>query len=451
MALKKDFVWGTATASFQIEGAWNEDGKGVSIWDSFCRVPAKILEGHTGDIACDHYHRFREDVRLMKELGMRAYRFSISWPRIFPNGTGAANKAGLRFYEELVEELLSNGIEPYATLYHWDLPEALQRKGGWLNPESPLWFESYAEFIGRHFKGKIRHYFTINEPQCFIGLGYARGVHAPGWKLSASECLAAVHHVLLAHGRAVRALRNCAGDISIGLAQCGSIHAPATEKPQDIDAARKATLELPENVFDALFSVSLWSDPIFKGKYPTAYFQKFAANLPEIKPGDMELISQPLDFYAQNIYQAAPVAAAGDSFKEVYQEPGHSRTSIGWPIVPDSLYWASKFLYERYRKGILFSENGMAAHDAVSLDGAVHDPNRQDYLHRYLLGMKRAAEEGIPILGYFYWSFLDNFEWAYGYSERFGLVYVDYVQQKRIVKDSARWYRQVIETNGEIL
>lgn len=452
MSFQKDFIWGAAAASYQIEGAYREDGKGESVWDEFSRVPGATFQGHTGETACDHYHRFKEDIALMKMLGIKAYRFSFSWPRILPQGTGEINEAGIRFYENMLEELGKNGITPYATLFHWDYPSALQKKGGWLNPESPVWFEHYAEVIAKRFHGKIRHYFTINEPQCFIGLGHGNGIHAPGLKLSAKDNFLAVHHVLLAHGRAVAALRTYGGsDLQIGLAQCGGIKIPLSDSAQNIEAARKATFSVPKNAADAIFSVALWSNPIFKGAYPKEYLENFKELLPEIGADDMKIISQPIDFYAQNIYNGVLVQADGAGWKEQSFPAGAPKTAIGWPVTPDCMYWCAKFLYENYGKPIIISENGMSAHDAISLDGKVHDPNRVDFMNRYLFSLRKAAEEGIPVSGYFAWTLLDNFEWACGYNERFGLIYVDYQTQRRIPKDSAYWYRDVIESNGEIL
>lgn len=454
MGFQQNFTWGAATASYQIEGAFREDGKGLSIWDEYCRVPGATFEGHSGEVSCDHYHRFREDVALMKRFGIKAYRFSISWPRILPQGTGEVNEAGLRFYEELVDELLKNDIVPYATLFHWDYPAALQKRGGWLNPESPVWFEKYAGIVAKRFAGKISHYFTLNEPQCFIGKGFGggEGRHAPGLKLSAQDLLLSLHHALLAHGRAVAALRRFGGDnLKIGLAQCGRVLIPHTGSAADIEAARRATFSVPDDVVDALFSVALWSDPIFKGEYPQEYFEKFQGLLPEIGKEDMTIISRPVDFYAQNIYKSEQVKAEGDGWKEVPYPAGTAKSAIGWQVTPECTYWAAKFLSENYRKPIIISENGMSAHDAVSLDGRVHDPNRTDYMHRYLLSLRKAADEGVDVAAYFAWSLLDNFEWACGYNDRFGLIYVNYQTQERIPKDSAYWYKEVVESNGENL
>lgn len=452
MGFRKDFVWGAATASYQLEGARREDGKTDSVWDEFCRFPGATFEGQNGDVACDHYHRFKEDVALMKQLGIRAYRFSISWPRVLPQGTGAVNEAGIRFYEALIDELIQNEITPYVTLFHWDFPAVLQRQGGWLNPESPHWFAHYAEVIAKRFCGKIKYYFTINEPQCFIGLGYGNGEHAPGLVLSQKDQFLAVHHVLLAHGRAVKALRQFGGkDLKIGLAQCGRIWTPATDTPEDIRAAQQATLHVPNNSHEALFSVALWSNPIIRGEYPKEYLENFSEDIPEIRPGDMELIHQPIDFYAQNIYHALPVKACGTGWQEVKLPQGHTKTAMGWPVTPDCMYWCARFLGEAYHLPIIISENGMSAHDTISLDGKVHDPNRIDYLNRYLLSLRKAADEGVDICAYFVWSLMDNFEWAFAYHDRFGLVYVDYQTQRRIPKDSACWYREVIRNNGENL
>ena len=451
MGFSKDFVWGAATASYQIEGASREDGKTDSVWDEFCRVPGAVFEGQTGNAACDHYHRFREDIALMKQLGIRAYRFSFSWTRILPQGTGEVNEAGMRFYEALVDELLRNQITPYATLFHWDYPAVLQKKGGWLNPQSPLWFERYAQIIAERFQGKIHHYFTINEPQCFIGLGYCQGIHAPGLKLSAADNFLAVHNVLLAHGRAVRALRKYGGDVRVGLAQNGRIFVPQSDSPQDAEAARRATFAVPDDFLDALFSVSLWSDPILKGEYSKECRGKFAGIMPKTGRKEMDTISQPIDFYAQNIYHSTRVRALKDGWEPVPFPAGMTKTAMGWPVTPECMYWCAKFLYENYHRQMIISENGMSAHDTVSLDGKVHDPNRIDYLHRYLLSLKRSTDEGIDIAGYFTWSLLDNFEWNSGYNERFGIIYVDYPTQRRIPKDSAYWYQQVMEHNGENL
>lgn len=449
MPFRKDFIWGAATAAYQIEGAAREDGKGDSIWDEFCRIPGAIFEDHTGEIACDHYHHYKEDVALMKQIGLKAYRFSISWPRILPQGTGELNEAGVRFYQNLVDELLQNQIEPFITLFHWDFPAALQKRGGWLNPDSPRWFEYYAEQVAKIFSGKVKYYFTMNEPHCVISMGHGSGVHAPGLKLSDSDNFLAAHNMLLAHGLAVKALRKYGGsDLQIGIALNGRIRTPQTESAEDIDAAWHATFDIPDTCYDTTFSVSFWSDPIFKGKYPDMCYEKFSKVMPKVGQDDMEIISQPLDFYAFNVYNSTCVRKDGDGWKFANFPAGTAKNACGWPVTPECMYWYSKFIYEEYKKPILVSENGMSAHDTVSLDGKVHDPNRIDFLNRYLLSLRKAAEERIDILGYFQWSLMDNFEWALGYNERFGLIYIDYQTQKRILKDSAYWYKEVIQQNG---
>lgn len=450
MGFPENFIWGAATASYQIEGAAYEDGKGLSIWDVFCKRPGAVFEGHSGDVACDHYHRFREDIALMKELGIKAYRLSISWPRVLPEGTGAINEKGMRFYEELADELLKAGITPYVTLFHWDYPYALYKRGGWLNPESPLWFEEYVRKIAGRLGGKIRHFFTFNEPQCFIGLGFNGKEHAPNLSCSNQDLLQMAHNVLLAHGRAVKALREVIPGCLVGYAPTGTSYYPATEKPEDIEAARKAIFSPDRDNWP--FGIAWWSDPVLLGRYPEEGIRSMGEDMPSVAPGDLELISQPLDFYGQNIYNSRPVESDGKGgFRVVPFPAGYPRTCIDWPVTPESLYWLPKFLYERYKTPIVITENGMSCHDVVSLDGKVHDPNRIDFIHRYLRYLRRAVEDGVDVRGYFHWSFMDNFEWCRGYDERFGLVHVDYTTQKRIPKDSFYDYREIIRSNGETL
>ena len=443
MPFKKDFAWGVATASYQIEGAWNEDGKGASVWDVFSHEPGKVKDGSTGDVACDHYHRFREDVKLMKELGICAYRFSLSWPRLIPEGEGELNPAGVKFYSDLIDALLENGITPYVTLFHWDYPYELYRRGGWLNDRSVQWFADYAAKVTELFSDRVEYFITFNEPQCFIGQGHYQGIHAPGLKVSRRDIFQMAHNVLKAHGAAVIAMRKAARrPIKIGYAPTGSAHYPHTETPADIEAAKEKFFACPDVDSEGLmWSVSWWSDPVVLGRYPEEGLEKYKDFLPEITPEDMALISQPIDFYGQNIYNGKAVSAAGGL---VPRKAGSPRTAVGWPITPESLQWGPKFLYERYGLPIYITENGMSAHDVVSLDGRVHDPNRIDFLHRYLLELEKAVDAGVPVEGYFLWTFVDNFEWGYGYTERFGIVYVDYETQKRIPKDSALWYKDWI-------
>ena len=454
MSFRKDFVWGAATASYQVEGAAYEDGKGLNIWDVFCKEDGHVYEHHTGDVACDQYHRYKEDVAIMKELGLKAYRFSVNWARILPEGTGKVNEKGLAYYDNLVNCLIENGIEPYMTLYHWDLPYALHQKGGWLNPQSPEWFYEYAKLMAAHFSDRVSHFFTFNEPQCTVGLGYVTGEHAPGLKVGPYDYFSIWHNVLKAHGRGVQAIREAAvRPVEIGMAPCGALYYPATDSKEDIEAARKANFSLHEADIRAVsWDVAFCADPVFLGQYPEDIMKSFGQYFPKNAEKDLELISQPLDFYGQNMYNAVPVRADENGNPvRVDRYPGFPKTAIQWPVTPEVLYWAPKFLYERYQKPFYVTENGMSSHDWVSLDGKVHDASRVDFMHRYLREFKKAAADGVDLRGYFAWSLMDNFEWAYGYSERFGMVYVDYQTQKRTVKDSGLFYKDVIASNGEIL
>lgn len=448
---KKDFVWGAATASFQIEGAAYEDGKGLSIWDTFCREPGKVKEGHTGDIACDHYHRVDEDVRLMSELGLKAYRFSVSWPRIFPKGTGEVNQKGVDFYNHLIDKLLEYGIEPYMTMYHWDLPYELHKRGGWLNPEIADWFGAYAEVLVKNYSDRVKNFITLNEPQVFIGCGYLEGSHAPGYKLGSRDLLQMGINVINAHGKAVEAIRKYAvqpAKIGVAMATCPFV--PQTESEADVKAAMMCYGNADRNNF--VFTDAFWLDPMVFGKLPKGIIDTCADILPENAEKIAAGLKGSIDFIGENTYQANIIKADENGFPTAGKlAVGHPKTSIDWAVYPDALYWGAKQAYERYKLPYIITESGMAAHDWVSLDGKVHDPNRIDYMHRYIKGLRRAAGEGVDVAGYFSWSFMDNFEWAKGYDERFGLVYVDYETQKRTPKDSAYWYKTVIESNGDNL
>lgn len=448
MAFGKDFAWGVATASYQIEGAHDEDGKGVSVWDVFSHQPDKIAFNHNGDVACDHYHRFKDDIRIMKELEITSYRFSISWTRIFPDGTGKVNEAGVKFYSDLIDELISNDIEPYITLFHWDYPYELYRKGGWLNDDSIKWFADYAGKIVELFSDRVEYFITFNEPQCFIGNGHYLGGQAPGLKLSYKDYFKVCHNVLKAHGSAVIAMRKVAKrNIKIGYAPTCSAHFPNSDRPEDIEAAKNMFFRCPPLGDSMVWNVTWWSDPVFFGKYPDDGMEIYKEYLPEITPEDMELISQPLDFYGQNIYNGHEVIV-NDTGRPEFAErkKGYPRTAIRWPVTPQCLYWGTKFLFERYNIPIYITENGMSAHDMISLDGKIHDPNRIDFLQRYLIELERASDDGVDVRGYFLWTLMDNFEWACGYTERFGIVYVDFDTQERIIKDSGYWYRDLIRT-----
>ena len=450
MGFAKDFVWGAATSSYQIEGTGRDSGKGQNIWDVFTKEPGRVYEGHTGDIACDHYHRFREDVAYMKELGLKGYRFSIDWSRVLPEGTGKVNEKGIDFYNALIDELLEQGIEPYITLYHWELPYEIYKRGGWMNPEIVEWFGQYARLVAERFSDRVKYFFTLNEPQCFVGLGFLQGCHAPGVKAPLRDTFEMAHNALKAHGRAVQMLRAYGKqNVQIGYAPTSGMCYPEKETPKDIEAARKALFALPDDLSNWTWNVSWWSDPVILGKYPEEGMKKYEKYLPVITDEDMKLISQPIDFYRQNIYNGRCIRMGTDGRPEEVRRPaGFPKTATNWPVTPEALYWGPKFLYERYRKPIYITENGMACHDTVSQDGKVHDPNRIDFLARYLKNLKRAAEE-IDIRGYFQWSLMDNFEWDKGYAERFGIIYVDFETQERIWKDSAYWYRDLIRRNGD--
>jgi len=448
MSFPKDFIWGVSAASYQIEGAAHEEGRGLSVWDMFCRKPGAVWNGHSGDVACDHYHRYKEDVSLMKSLGVKAYRLSIAWPRILPTGTGTVNTKGLDFYDKLINELLSAGITPYVTLFHWDYPYELYCQGGWLNRCSPDWFTEYTQVVVDKLSDRVQHWMTLNEPQCFIGLGLYEGRHAPGDKLGVSEILRAAHHVLLAHGKSVQVIRARAKTPSqVGYAPVGVTKMPATDSPADVEAARQAMFSIKDD--GVTWNNTWWMDPIFLGHYPEDGLQFYGKQVPTIRPGDLETIHQPLDFFGVNIYQGVFVRAGQAGQPEIAPFPvGAEQTAYDWAITPSALYWGPRFFHERYKLPIVVTENGLSSTDWVSLDGHVHDPQRIDFLSRYLLELQRAIQDGVDVRGYFQWSIMDNFEWGDGYRERFGLVFVDYQTQKRTPKDSAYWYRDLIAANG---
>jgi len=457
-AFPANFLWGAATASYQIEGAHDADGKGPSIWDMMSRKEGAVAGGVTGDIACDHYRRMKDDVAMMKTMGLKAYRFSISWARILPDGTGTVNQKGLDFYNALIDELIAAGIEPCATLYHWDLPLALHHKGGWMNRDIAEWFAEYATIAGRAFGDRVKWWMTINEPSVFIGQGYGDGTHAPGLKLSMTELLRCAHHVLLAHGRGTMALRAlCSQPVQIGFAPAGYASIPDTESPENIQAARNSLFGMNGQ---HIWNVRLWLDPVYLGHYPAEAPSVFGEKWHNPSEEDLKIIHQPLDFIGFNCYAGYRVSAKTGStdpgaFETLPYPQEHPTGSLSWLMVaPDSLYWSARFYSERYGQGklpVVVTENGFCNLDWVGHDGRVHDGARIEFLHSYLRGLKRAAAEGIPLGGYFQWSLMDNFEWAEGYKPRFGLVHVDFATQKRTLKDSAYWYRDVIQSNGALL
>lgn len=453
MSFPNDFHWGAASASYQIEGAVNEDGRGMSIWDAMTHRSGKIYRGHTGDIACDHYHRYQEDVALMKQIGLRAYRFSVSWSRILPQGVGTINPKGVDFYDRLIDELLAANIQPYVTLFHWDYPQELYYRGGWLNSDSPKWFADYTRVVIEALSDRVKYWITLNEPQVFIGMGHLTGEHAPGLKLSIPEIIRISHHVLLAHGQSVQTIRAYAKQPpQVGAAPVGVCFAPLTNTPQDIEAARRVTFDVaPDNVW----STSLYCDPMFLGHYPDAAIRHFGKILSQFPDSDMDTIKQPLDFFGCNIYHTFGYVQASEHEKDGFKiisggdlMPGYPSTTMEWPLMPDALYWGPRFFYERYGKPIIVTENGLASMDWITLDGIVPDYQRIDYLSRYLMSLRHAIQDGIDIRGYMHWSIMDNFEWAEGYRPRLGLIYIDYHTLERKLKVSANWYKDVIATNG---
>jgi beta-glucosidase len=453
-----NFLWGTATSAYQIEGAVETDGRGPSIWDVFEKKPGAIWDGQSARVACDHHRLFRDDVALMRSLGLRAYRFSVGWPRVLPEGTGAVNEKGLAFYEALVDSLLAAGITPLLTLFHWDLPQALQLRGGWMNRDAASWFADYAAVVAKRLSDRVSYWMTMNEPRSFIGAGYRLGIHAPGEQRPLREALQAGHHLYLAHGRGVQAIRaNSRRPVQVSLALDFSPSVPAGlhPTPDDDAAARAASFggAPPREGLETWWQHNAWwTDPPFRGRYPEEALGILGADAPEVQPGDEALIRQPLDFFALNLYGGWPVRAGHNGQPEAVLQPiGGPLTAFNWPVVPEALRWGPKFLHERYGLPILVTENGVSCRDWISLDGRVHDPQRIDFTARYLLELRRAIREGVPVRGYLHWSLMDNFEWHTGYRERFGLVYVDFPSQRRIPKDSARWYSQLIASSGATL
>ncbi|MBC7321012.1 beta-glucosidase [bacterium] len=437
----KDFIWGCATASYQIEGAFNEDGKGPSIWDVFTHTPGNIIDGSNGDVACDHYHRYAEDVKLMETLNLKAYRFSISWPRIFPEGKGSVNKKGLDFYKRLVDALNSASIIPFATIYHWDLPQALEEKGGWADLDTSKYFADYSYVLFKELGDSIPFWITLNEPAVFTYLGYGIGVHAPG-KKDSGLATKATYSALLAHGLAVEAYRSLGVKGQIGITLNLTPMHSASNKEEDILSARRMDL--------------MWNrwflDPIFKGSFPQEFIELLAKNgiSFEVDSEHMKKISLKIDFlgvnyYTRNIVMYDPKVPLINA-RSI--EPTTNKTEMGWEIYPEGLYELLTSIKRDYGNIPLYiTENGSAFKDEL-IDEKVDDPEREDYLKRHFYQAYRAIKDGIDLKGYFVWSLMDNFEWAYGYTKRFGIVYVDYPTQKRIIKRSGYYYRKVIEYNG---
>jgi beta-glucosidase len=438
-----DFIWGAATASYQIEGAVNEDGRGESIWDRFCTIPGAVRNGESGAIADDHYHRYRDDVALMRELGLNAYRFSVAWPRILPTGRGEINPAGLDFYDRLVDELLSNGIQPFATLYHWDLPQALEDEGGWTTRSTAEAFPGYVEAVVRRLGDRVKHWITHNEPWVAAWLGYGQGVHAPGRKEGVAGALSAAHHLLLSHGMAVEVIRRECPDARVGITLNLSHVYPATEEQADVEAAR-----LADGTGNRWFL-----DPLFRSQYPADMLSNFEEALPHIEPEDLQTIAAPIDFLGINNYSRQVVRAGGEGEGPVahVHPTGSEYTDMGWEVYPQGLFDLLVRVTRDYSPPALYiTENGAAFPDVLNHAGQVLDPERQSYLEQHFEAARRAIGEGVPLKGYFVWSLLDNFEWAFGYKMRFGIIYVDFPTLRRIPKGSYHWYRGFIAQQRQV-
>jgi beta-glucosidase len=450
--LPAGFVFGTSTASYQIEGAASEDGRGPSIWDTFCAEPGRIVDGSSGAVACDHYHRYAEDVALMARLGAQGYRFSIAWPRVQPSGSGAVNADGLAFYDRLVDELLAHDIAPMATLYHWDLPQALEGAGGWMSRDTAERFGEYAALVAARLGDRVAHWVPVNEPNVASLLGYALGMHAPG-KALMFGALPAAHHLLLGHGLAVSALR-AAGAKAVGTANNHAPMWPASDSEGD-----RAAADLFDTVWNRIFA-----DPILLGRYPDGFEELMGVSTGSTSEGstsggstsgadDLALISQPLDFYGVNYYNPMCVAAPADPASEMpfdqREITGYPRTDFGWPVVPDGLRELLVLLEERYPAlpPVMITENGCSYGMGPDADGVVDDQPRIDYLDSHLRAVATAIDQGVDVRGYYCWSLMDNFEWTEGYTQRFGLVHVDYETQARTPKRSFDWYAETIRTN----
>ncbi|MGI8828051.1 MAG: GH1 family beta-glucosidase [Chloroflexota bacterium] len=433
-----NFVWGAATAAYQVEGAAHEDGRGESIWDRFSNTPGKVRNGESGEIACDHYHRYREDVALMRELGLDAYRFSIAWPRILPMGRGAVNEKGLDFYDRLVDELLDSGIEPFVTLYHWDLPQALEDEGGWTNRATADAFAAYTHVVVRRLGDRVRHWITLNEPWVVAWPGYALGVLAPGRDGGEAAALQAIHVQLLAHGKGMEVIRGAAPEAQAGITLNLTPIYPASEAEDDVRSARYT--DGRENRW--------FLDAVFTGHYPDDMLELWREHVPSIEGRDMDTISMPIDFLGINNYSRGVVRAdpTGRNKLGLDVRPENAKfTDTGWEVYPDGIF----DLLERVRREygprrIYITENGAAFPDVRSHDGQVHDPERVQYLEWYTDSIGRALEGGVPLAGYFVWSLLDNFEWAHGYWKRFGITYLEYSTLERVPKASFQWYRSFI-------
>ena len=454
LSFPENFIWGAATSSYQIEGAWDEDGKGESIWDRYSHTPGKVIDGSTGDVACDHYHRWPEDIALMKSLGLKAYRFSMSWPRILPDGRGRVNQAGLDFYSRLVDGLLAADIIPFVTLYHWDMPQALQDQGGWPERATAEAFAEYTEAASRHLGDRVKNWITHNEPWCASILSYALGEHAPGLR-DMSAAIRASHHLLLSHGWAVPIIRANSPDSEVGITLNFEATEPASGSPAD---ARQTRLE--DGMYNRWFVSALYGRH-YPADIVAHYEPLFPNGMDFIQPGDFEAIAAPTDFLGVNYYtrrivrdETAEDNAPQTRFPDLPKCDMHSGVwdPVYWEIYPHGLYDLLNRLYFEYKPAKLYvTENGTSFLTGPDEDGHIRDINRLNYLRDHFAAAYRAMQNDVPLAGYFVWSLMDNFEWAKGYQQRFGIVWVDYETQQRTPKDSALWYSQVIADNGFIL
>lgn len=442
----KAFLWGAASSAYQIEGYSLEDGGGASIWHTFSHTPGKIANDDHGDIACDSYHRYEEDIALLKELGVKAYRFSTSWARIDPNGDGNWNTAGLAYYDRLVDGCIAAGIEPYMTLYHWELPQSLEDQGGWREEKTAYAFGRFAKMMAAHFKGRVKSYFTLNEPQCTTSLGYAQGLHAPGLKLPLEEQFRIHVHQMVAHGLAQRAIKEADPDAIVGLASTGNLCYPEKETAEYIEAARQATFATAEEFW--IFTHQWLLDPVCLGRFPECSGTLLEPLVKTVTTEQMQIIHTVPDMLGFNVYNGHAIRPSENGFEYVPKYPGFPRTALKWPVTPEVMDWGMRFLYERYPLPMFITENGLSCNDKIYLDGKVHDLDRIDFLTRYLTCLNRAMESGVDVRGYFHWALTDNFEWHSGYSDRFGLVFVDYPTVTRIPKDSFYWYKDVVRAGA---
>lgn len=443
-----DFLWGAATASIQIEGGANQDGRGKSVWDTFCEKPGYIIDSSNINIACDHYNRWEQDIDLMKDINIGSYRLSIAWPRILPNGEGKINTKGIDFYNRLFDKLLENGITPYVTAFHWDLPQALQDKyGGWASKEVSKIFGDYVEILGNNFGDRVKNWCTVNEIICYTALAHKDGKHAPGGVSKSKLTAQTTHNALLGHGYAVQALRKTVKDAFVGIVDNPTSPWPIYETEENIEAARKAFIDMNPHVLE----------PILTGTYNKTTFPYYSGvdgkgDLPDYTEDEMKIIQEPIDFLGLNYYQGPAIRAANNErgWEVITPPKKYPRNNLKWPITPKGLYWLLNFSYEAFGKKIplIVTENGIATDDIVEKSGEIHDLDRLEYYRNHLEQCHRAIKNGVDLKGYFAWSLMDNFEWSEGYSQRFGLYRVNYATQERTLKLSGKYYSEVVKNNS---